>query len=94
VVVRPSAGPDLRARRDAPLLRKLDGELSHERYGDNDGYTTCLWHAAVQAVNRETVRQFTEDYPVDILFQDQCGARTWQYDTNPASPTPYAYARA
>jgi hypothetical protein len=27
-----------------------------------------------------------------VLFQDQCGARGWQYDTNPASPTPVAYS--
>ena len=68
-------GPTFLRAGESPLLRRLDGELSHERYADNDGYTTCLWHPDVQAVNRETVRQFTEDYPVDILFQDQCGAR-------------------
>jgi hypothetical protein len=45
----------------------------------------------VKAANRLTRRQFTDEYPVDILLQDQCGARTWKYDLNPASPTPYAY---
>ena len=41
-----------------------------ETYGANEGWTTCLWHPAVRAANRETRRQFTEVYPVDILFQD------------------------
>lgn len=85
-------GPTFQREGEAPLLRGLDGKPSHERYGSNDGWTITMWHPAVQAANRATRRQFTEEYPVDILFQDQCGARTWKYDLNPASPTPYAYA--
>ena len=84
-------GPTFLRDGEAPLLRKLDGSLSYERYHVNDGYTVCHWHPAVQNVNREVVRQFTEDYPVDVLFQDQNGARGWRYDLNPASPTPFAY---
>ncbi len=85
-------GPTFLREGEAPLLRRLDGSLSYESYGSNDGYTICHWHPAVQAANRLTVRQFTEDYPIDVLFQDQCGARGWQYDTNPASPAPFAYS--
>ncbi|MBI2299643.1 MAG: hypothetical protein HYU66_12000 [Armatimonadetes bacterium] len=84
-------GPTFEREGDAPLLRGLDGKLSFERYAQNVGWTVCHWHPAVQAANRETVRQFSADYPVDVLFQDQCGARGWHWDTNPASPTPYAY---
>lgn len=84
-------GPTFEKEGDASILRNLDGSLSRERYGSNEGYTICHWHPAVRTANRRTVRQFTEEYPVDILFQDQCGARSWRYDTNPASPTPYAY---
>lgn len=84
-------GPTFEREGTDPLLKTLDGELSYERYVANDGYTVCHWHPAVQAANRKTVRQFTDEYPVDILFQDQCGARGWHYDTNPASPTPYGY---
>ena len=76
-----------------PLLKGLDGELSREVYGGtHDGYTVCHWHPAVRKANRETVQNFTEKYPSDILLQDQCGARSWKYDTNPESPTPYAYS--
>lgn len=85
-------GPTFLANGEAPLLKKSDGSLSYELYGVNDGYTVCHWHPAVQAANRFTRQQFTTNYPVDVLFQDQCGARTWQYDFNTASPTPYAYA--
>lgn len=75
------------------LALDLNGQPYRETYssGAASGYGICLWHPLVQRYNRETVRLFTQDYPVDILFQDQCGARGWRYDTNPASPTPYAY---
>ena len=85
-------GPTFEREGDAPLLKKLDGKPVYERYSANDGWTITMWHPAVQAANRITVRQFTQEYPVDVLFQDQCGARGWLYDTNPASPTPYAYS--
>ncbi|MDR2849415.1 MAG: hypothetical protein LBW77_02585, partial [Verrucomicrobiota bacterium] len=84
-------GPSFERAGDAPLLKGLEGKPVYERYNVNDGWTTTLWHPAVQAANRATVRQFTQDFPVDLLFQDQCGARGWLYDTNPASPTPAAY---
>lgn len=78
--------------KDAVAL-DLGGKPYRETYGGGaaSGYGICLWHPLVQRYNRETVRLFTQDYPVDILFQDQCGARGWRYDTNSASPTPYAY---
>lgn len=85
-------GPSFEQAGDAPLLRDLEGKPIHEQYAANDGWTTCFWHPAVRAANRRTLREFTDDYPVDLLFQDQCGARGWRFDTNPASPTPFAYA--
>jgi hypothetical protein len=85
-------GPTFEREGDAPLLKDLAGKPIYERYSKNDGWTITFWHPAVQAANRLTVRQFTWDYPVDVLFQDQCGARGWHYDTNPASPTPFAYS--
>jgi len=84
-------GPTFEREGEAPLLRQLDGNLSYELYAANDGYTVCHWHPAVRAANDSTVRQFTEEFPVDVLFQDQNGARGFRYDLNPASPTPYAY---
>lgn len=84
-------GPTFEKEGDAPLLRLLNGKVSAERYSKNTGFTVCHWHPAVQEANRRTVRQFREEYPVDILFQDQCGARGSRYDLNPASPTPAAY---
>jgi hypothetical protein len=84
-------GPTFVEHGEGPLLRLLDGRLSHERYSKNEGFTVCHWHPAVQAANRKTMTQFSEEFPVDVVFQDQCGARGWRYDLNPASPTPYAY---
>ena len=84
-------GPSFVAAGRAPLAVGLDGKNYHEQYSKNDGWSVTYWHPAVQEANRRTVRQFTEDLPVDLLFQDQCGARQFKYDFNPASPTPLAY---
>ena len=85
-------GPTFVAAGTAPLLVNSDGTFSYEAYGTNDGYTVCQWHPAVRAANRATVSQFTAVYPVNLLFEDQIGARSWKYDYNMASPAPHAYA--
>lgn len=85
-------GPTFQEHGDAPLLKRLDGKPAHEQYSQNEGFTVCHWHPAVRAANQKTIEQFSREYPCDILFQDQCGARGWGYDTNPASPTVWAYS--
>lgn len=86
-------GPTFESEGEAPLLRTLEGKLSPEQYGAaaNRGYTICHWHPAVRSANHKTLTQFSEEFPMDILFQDQCAVRRWRYDTNPASPAPFAY---
>lgn len=84
-------GPTFVAAGESPLSRDEKGQPIHELYGQADGWTVCFWHPAVQAANRKLRRQFLEEYPVDLLFQDQCGARRRAYDFNPAAPHPTAY---
>ena len=84
-------GPTFSACGDVALVTNLDGTLSAEAYFGNGGYTACPWQTNVEAANLNTLGQFMTNYPVDMLFEDQIGARTWQYDLNSASPTPYAY---
>ena len=90
--VNPKSETFLKAGED-PLLKQLDGKIRSESYGAPDqGFSTTIWHPAVRAANEVTLRQFTKDYPTDILFYDQVGGggRNVVYDINPASPTPYA----
>lgn len=84
-------GPSFVAAGEDPLLMRQDGSRSHEMYGPNDGWTVTFWHPAVQAANRQTVRRFVEDFPSDLLFQDQTGGRGTEYDFNPVAPSPDAY---
>jgi hypothetical protein len=44
----------------------------------------------LERVDRQ-MKEFTEDIPSDMLFEDQIGARSWQFDYNPTSPTPISY---
>ena len=85
-------GPTFEKEGTEPLLVKADKKNRFEDYHGKTGWTTTLWHPAVQAANRKVRKQFLEDVPVDMLFQDQCGARGFLYDFNPAAPTPYAFS--
>ena len=84
-------GPTFQAAGEDPLFVKGDGKHRFEDYNSAKGWTTCFWHPAVRAANRKTVRQFTEEFPCDLLFQDQVGGRMETVDFNPAAPHPTAY---
>ena len=84
-------GPTFQAAGEDPLFVKGDGRHRFEDYNSAKGWTTCFWHPAVRAANRKTVRQFTEEFPCDLLFQDQVGGRMETVDFNPAAPHPTAY---
>ena len=80
---------------EAPLARRENGRFYRESYNAPEkgivGWTVTFWHPDVQAANRNVIRQFTVDFPMDIVFQDQCGVRQSKYDFNPFSPSPTAY---
>lgn len=94
-------GPTFLSTGDAPLVRNADGTLAYEEYFGEAGFAASPWHPATQAANRRTIDLFTPaspanlpgeaHYPVDMFFQDQIGARSWQYDFNPSSPGATAY---
>ncbi len=85
-------GPTYAGQGNEALLLDLDGQPKHERYGpDSSGWSVSPYHPATIAAADRIQAQFTTEYPSDILFQDQNGARGLEYDTNPASPVPYAY---
>jgi hypothetical protein len=84
-------GPTFVREGQAPLLKDKAGQPVREVYGRNYGWSLCAFHPAAIAAEKTILTQFTTQYPADVLFQDQVGARSPQYDFNPASPTPYAY---
>lgn len=92
-------GPTFLKAGESALQKDLNGKIMKEAYAANGGWGICMWHPAVRAANDTLTRQFTEDLPSDILFQDQCGVRKSYsvirkkavgYDLNPASPVPHA----
>lgn len=94
-------GPTFLAAGEAPLVRRTDGSLASEIYFGEPGYAATPWHPATQSANRKTIGLFTASsavnypsdthYPADFFFEDQVGARSWQYDLNSSSPSPTAY---
>ena len=92
-------GPTFLQAGEGALQTDLDGRFMKEAYAGNGGWSICMWHPSVRKANETLLRQFTEELPSDILFQDQCGVRKCYssarqkatgYDMNPASPVPHA----
>ncbi|MBR5026474.1 MAG: hypothetical protein IKX48_15540 [Victivallales bacterium] len=79
-------GPTFEREGIAPLLLLRNGSTNLENYSGNKGYSLCFWHPAVQAAHRKVRRQMTEEFPSDVLFQDQIGARRWSWNYNKKEP--------
>lgn len=84
-------GPTLQREGQEPLLKDATGKPVKEVYAQNYGWSLCTFHPAALKAEQAILSQFTDQYPADVLFQDQVGARGPLYDFNPVSPTPYAY---
>ena len=86
-------GPTFERDGDVALSRGFDGKIYPESYGLRtvQGYAICAWHPFVRRANDVIRQQFTAEYPVDVLFQDQVGARGHRWDTNSAAPHAGAY---
>lgn len=65
---------------------------TYERYGTHGGYTVTPYHPFVQQRLAQLLAQWQTAVPVDCVFDDQIGARAWNYDFNPVAPTPLAYS--
>ncbi|NLG14203.1 MAG: hypothetical protein GX561_08370 [Lentisphaerae bacterium] len=81
-------GPTFEREGEEPLGRNLDGSLKKERYAKNEGFSLCFYHPAVQAAHRKVRHQMTVEFPNDVLFQDQVGARRWTWNFHPLEPNP------
>ena len=75
------------------LLKTEKNTLWFEKYGNKHGFAITMWHPDVQKANRLITDALVNDYPADLIFQDQIGGRGSMMDFNPASPVPYAYAQ-
>lgn len=88
-------GPTFRKWGDGALAIQRDGDRRHEAYGpanELEGWVQTYFHPGSREGNRCTVRQFVEEVPADLLFEDQTGGRDWIWDFNPASPSPTAHS--
>lgn len=83
-------GPTFLAAGNDALAKDENGKFYFLQYGPATGYLTTLWHDSVRRANRKTLEAFLKEYPSDILFQDECGARGSRLDFNKAMPAPSA----
>lgn len=76
---------------DVALSRSLSGQLYYENYEGNYGYRNTPLHPVANAKRAEVRNALLSDYGIDLLYHDQLGARSWDYDANPAHANPSDY---
>lgn len=83
-------GPTFAAFGDGALIVHPESGKVLESYSGFQGYPVCPWHPKVLEAAQKVRDGFITDYPADLLFQDQVGARGNEPDVNPAAPAPEA----
>lgn len=71
----------------------LDGTLRWEEYFKNGGYAVTPTHDGVRRTIVQLINRLKNDYGIDLLFEDQIGARSWLYDRNPRALSPTGYTQ-
>jgi hypothetical protein len=72
-------------------VQDRSGAPAFESYSNRNGYRVSPAVPFVRDRVAALLEQWRTDVPADCVFFDQIGARPWQYDFNPAEPTPLAY---
>jgi uncharacterized protein (TIGR03437 family) len=73
-------------------VRNQNGQPASETYGTETGTPVSPWHPFVQQRLDQVMAQWRTDVPVDFVFSDQVGSRSWELDLNPSEPTPLSYS--
>ena len=73
--------------------QNLDGTLRIEYYNNGSGHVVTPQHPEVKRICLPIIQKLQSDYKIDILFEDQLGARPWMYDRNTVSETPIGYVQ-
>ena len=84
-------GPTFEAIGDAACAVREDGKAYYEKYGTCGGFAATMWHPNLIAATEKVRRTFADEYGLDLLFEDQHGARKFKYDFNPCAPSPTAF---
>jgi len=79
--------------RENIAVKDLSGKVAEESYwnGQNKGIVVSPYHPDAVARTKQTLKEFTETIPCDLLFEDQLGARWGIYDLNPKARSPISY---
>jgi hypothetical protein len=73
-------------------VQDRSGAAVYETYAPNRGLVASPYSAFVAQRIAGLMAQWSSAVPVDLVFQDQIGARPWRLDFNSAEPDPTQYS--